>query len=126
MKIDISNIIKSSIDAKTKMLNENQEAIQKACELMLNSVMSGNKILWCGNGGSAADSQHMSAELMGGLRSHNRDPIPSIALTTDSSFVTAWSTIQHLIIFFQDRSMELVHLETFLSQFLLAETQQTF
>ena len=91
MKIDISNIIKSSIDAKTKMLNENQEAIQKACELMLNSVMSGNKILWCGNGGSAADSQHMSAELMGGLRSHNRDPIPSIALTTDSSFVTAWS-----------------------------------
>lgn len=91
MKIDISNIIKSSIDAKTKMLNENQEAIQKACELMLYSVMSGNKILWCGNGGSAADSQHMSAELMGGLRSHNRDPIPSIALTTDSSFVTAWS-----------------------------------
>ena len=41
MKIDIPNIIKSSIDAKTKMLNENQEAIQKACELMLNSVMSG-------------------------------------------------------------------------------------
>ena len=80
MKIDISNIIKSSIDSKTKMLNENQEAIQKACELMLNSVMSGNKILWCGNGGSAADSQHMSAELMGGLRSHNRDPIPSIAI----------------------------------------------
>ena len=91
MKIDISNIIKSSIDAKTKMLYENQEAIQKACELMLNSVMSGNKILWCGNGGSAADAQHLATELMGGMTSHERKPIPSIALTTDSSFITAWS-----------------------------------
>ena len=47
--------------------------------------------MWCGNGGSAADSQHMAAELMGGLISHNRPPIPSIALTTDTSFLTAWT-----------------------------------
>ena len=55
------------------------------------SIKDGNKVLWCGNGGSAADSQHMSKELMGGLRDHDRPPIPSISLTTDSSFLTAWS-----------------------------------
>ena len=91
MKINLRKIIETSIDAKTKMLNVNLEAIDNACKLMLGSVNGGNKILWCGNGGSAADSQHMSAELMGGLRSHTRDPIPSIALSTDSSFLTAWS-----------------------------------
>ena len=59
--------------------------------MMIDSINNGKKILWCGNGGSAADAQHMAAELMGGLRSHTRMPIPSIALTTDSSFITAWS-----------------------------------
>ena len=54
-------------------------------------LINDNKIFWCGNGGSAADAQHMSAELMGGLRSHNRPAIASIALTTDSSFLTAWA-----------------------------------
>ena len=49
------------------------------------------KILWCGNGGSAADAQHLATELMGGMSDHDRKPIPSIALTTDSSFITAWA-----------------------------------
>ena len=53
--------------------------------------LNNKKILWCGNGGSAADAQHMAAELMGGLRDHNRPAIASIALTTDSSFLTAWA-----------------------------------
>ncbi len=49
------------------------------------------KILWCGNGGSAGDAQHLATELMGGMTSHDRKPISSIALTTDTSFITAWS-----------------------------------
>ena len=58
---------------------------------MIDAAKKGNKILWCGNGGSAADAQHMAAELMGGLRTHDRPAIASLALTTDSSFITAWS-----------------------------------
>ena len=58
---------------------------------MVETAKNNKNIFWCGNGGSAADSQHMAAELMGGLRSHNRPPIRSIALTTDSSFITAWA-----------------------------------
>ena len=54
-------------------------------------IQKGNKILWCGNGGSAAQAQHLFTELVGGLRDHNRKAIPSISLTTDSSFLTAWS-----------------------------------
>ena len=48
----------------------------------------GNKVLWCGNGGSAADSQHMAAELMGRFRRERRG-LASIALTTDTSILTA-------------------------------------
>ena len=58
---------------------------------MISVIKTGNKILWCGNGGSAADAQHLATELMGGMGTYDRRPIPSIALTTDSSFLTAWS-----------------------------------
>ena len=73
------------------MLNACAENIQAAAQMMIDASKAGNKILWCGNGGSAADAQHMAAELMGGLRDHDRPAIASIALTTDSSFVTAWA-----------------------------------
>jgi len=53
-------------------------------------IRNGNTILWCGNGGSAADSQHMSAELVGKYK-FNRKPISSISLTTDTSILTAIS-----------------------------------
>jgi D-sedoheptulose 7-phosphate isomerase len=67
------------------------EDIEKAAEMMVAAAENGRMIFWCGNGGSAADAQHMAAELMGGLRSHDRPAIKSIALTTDSSFITAWA-----------------------------------
>jgi D-sedoheptulose 7-phosphate isomerase len=51
-------------------------------------VRNGKKVLWCGNGGSAADSQHLAAELMGRFRRERR-ALPSIALTTDTSILTA-------------------------------------
>lgn len=55
---------------------------------MTRAILEGNKVLWCGNGGSAADSQHMAAELMGRFRRERRG-LPSVALTTDTSILTA-------------------------------------
>ena len=90
-KLDPVQIIISNNEVIKNMLSSCVEDILIACEILISSIKDGNKVFWCGNGGSAADSQHMSTELMGGLRDHDRPPIPSIALTTDSSFLTAWS-----------------------------------
>ncbi|MED5248673.1 MAG: SIS domain-containing protein, partial [Candidatus Neomarinimicrobiota bacterium] len=79
MTLGIRQIINNSAKTKHLMLEKCENDIQKACQMMIESIKNGNKILWCGNGGSAADAQHMAAELMGGLRSHDRKPIPSIA-----------------------------------------------
>ncbi len=90
----------SSHTTAINQLNQQTEPIVSALQLMLTAVENGKKILWCGNGGSAADAQHMAAELMGGLRDHDRPAIPSIALTTDSSFITAWSNDVHYDVIF--------------------------
>lgn len=64
------------------------DRINLLIEQVVRSLQTGGKVLWCGNGGSAADAQHMAAELM--VRYvKNRRPLASIALTTDSSILTA-------------------------------------
>ncbi len=63
-------------------------AISQAVDLMFAALTNGNKILACGNGGSAADSQHFAAELVGRFE-RERLPLPAIALTTDTSIMTA-------------------------------------
>jgi D-sedoheptulose 7-phosphate isomerase len=65
-----------------------QGVLQAIAQAMTATLRSGGKILWCGNGGSAADSQHLAAELVGRFRRERR-PLPSIALTTDTSILTA-------------------------------------
>ena len=62
--------------------------IERASELILNSIISGGKVMICGNGGSAADSQHMAAELVGRFEK-NRKGMPAIALSTDTSNITS-------------------------------------
>lgn len=62
--------------------------IQKAAIVIVEAIRLGNKVMWCGNGGSAADSQHLAAELVGRYKIA-RPGISSIALTTDSSVMTA-------------------------------------
>ena len=91
IKENIKNQILESAKIKNEMVKNGVESIEKAAELLIGSINAGGKILWCGNGGSAADAQHLATELMGGMSDHDRMPIPSIALTTDSSFITAWS-----------------------------------
>jgi len=62
--------------------------ISQAVELMFMALSNGNRILACGNGGSAADCQHFAAELVGRFE-RERLPLPAMALTTDSSILTA-------------------------------------
>jgi len=88
---DIKSIIQENNTVLVKMLDQCVADIKEASDLSILAIKNGKKIIWCGNGGSAADAQHMAAELMGGLVSHDREPIPSIALTTDTSFITAWA-----------------------------------
>jgi len=70
----------------TKMGDLN-DIVQAAAQIMAESVLSGGTILLCGNGGSAADCQHIAAEFMGRFL-EDRAPISSVALTTDSSALT--------------------------------------
>lgn len=64
--------------------------IERATALIVEGYRGGGKVLVCGNGGSAADAQHMAGELMG-TTGTAREPLPCIALTTDTSVITAWS-----------------------------------
>ncbi len=69
-------------------LSEVTPGILEAGDLIVETVKRGNKILVCGNGGSAADAQHFAAELVGRFEKE-RKGLPAIALTTDSSILTA-------------------------------------
>ena len=64
------------------------QPIEQAIEIMFTALSNGNKILACGNGGSAADCQHFAAELVGRFE-RERLPLPAMALTTDTSILTA-------------------------------------
>ncbi len=80
--------IRFSIDTKEKLLAKCLDSIATTSERLMEVVDRGGKIMFCGNGGSAADSQHLAAELVGHLR-HDRRPLPALALTTDTSALTA-------------------------------------
>jgi len=65
-----------------------QPVLESIARAMTTTLRAGGKILWCGNGGSAGDSQHLAAELVGRFRRERRG-LASLALTTDSSVLTA-------------------------------------
>jgi D-sedoheptulose 7-phosphate isomerase len=67
-----------------------ESQLEKAAYILVKVLKSGNKILLCGNGGSAADAQHIAAELTGRYKAERRG-LPAIALTTDTSALTAIS-----------------------------------
>jgi D-sedoheptulose 7-phosphate isomerase len=71
-------------------LRAERAVLQRIAAEMVQAVLAGKKILWCGNGGSAADSQHLAAEFVGRFR-RDRRGLPSIALTTDTSILTSLS-----------------------------------
>jgi D-sedoheptulose 7-phosphate isomerase len=77
-----------SAELKMQAATELAQPIAQAVELMFTALSNGNKILACGNGGSAADCQHFAAELVGRFE-RERLPLPGLALTTDTSILTA-------------------------------------
>jgi D-sedoheptulose 7-phosphate isomerase len=84
----IRQIARESIEAKRAFFDANAEAVARAAEMVIASVRGGGKVLVFGNGGSAADAQHIAAELVNRLN-YDHPPIPAIALTTDTSILTS-------------------------------------
>lgn len=86
----VADSITQSIITKTKLIDHKIPDIEKCGKKLAETIKNGKKILICGNGGSAADSQHIAAELVIRFRSHvSRPAIPAIALTVDTSILTA-------------------------------------
>jgi D-sedoheptulose 7-phosphate isomerase len=86
----IVDSLNESSETKLKIKDQLQTEILKAAEILSGCFKSGNKLLLCGNGGSAADCQHIATELMIRLNHHiERPALPAIALTTDTSNLTA-------------------------------------
>lgn len=84
---DISLEIIESVKAKQKM---DVDVIAKIADVIIDCYKNGRKVLICGNGGSAADAQHVAGELVGRFKLE-RHALPCIALTTDSSIITAYA-----------------------------------
>lgn len=78
----------SSIATKQQAQEQLMEPITQASQIMVTALLNGNKILSCGNGGSAGDAQHFSSEMLNRFE-RERPSLPAIALTTDSSTVTS-------------------------------------
>ena len=72
MKDQIINEIMENISVNKSVIDKCVDSIELAANVMISVIKSGNKILWCGNGGSAADAQHLATELMGGMRNYDR------------------------------------------------------
>ena len=88
MKKKIEKILEEAITVKKDLIASQVDAIGNAAEMMIKALKSGGKVMIFGNGGSAADSQHMAAELVGRFMKERRG-LPAIALTTNTSILTA-------------------------------------
>jgi D-sedoheptulose 7-phosphate isomerase len=91
-----ASFVRAEIDKSVAMLNALRAdptllaAVERAARLCADALGRGNKVMFAGNGGSAADAQHLAAELVGKLN-YERPGLPALALTTDSSILTAVS-----------------------------------
>lgn len=91
-KHDKATAVEDQFEEHQQTISKNSHLvplIKEAAELISNAIKKGNKVLICGNGGSAADAQHIAAELVGYYETKSKG-LPAIALTTDTSFLTAW------------------------------------
>lgn len=86
----IQRQFRESAEVKQAMAKKLAREVNQVSVEMIRALQNGKKIMWCGNGGSAADSQHLSTELVSRLR-FTRPAVASLALTTDTSLLTAHS-----------------------------------
>jgi D-sedoheptulose 7-phosphate isomerase len=86
----IKNIIAESIRVKTEILQSDEmiARLEKVANIITRAFQNGKKVLFCGNGGSAADAQHLAAEFSGRFYT-DRDALPAEALHTNTSYLTA-------------------------------------
>ena len=88
MRPKIQKILREEIAVKRKLLKTQAGNIEKAAKIVIECLKKGGKILICGNGGSAADAQHIAAEFVGRFKLE-RIALPAIALTVNTSILTA-------------------------------------
>lgn len=90
MSVQIKNLIQASIDVKLKVLEnkEIQKTLADCVEKITTAFKNGNKVLFAGNGGSAADAQHLAAEFSGRFYT-DREALPAEALHVNTSYMTA-------------------------------------
>jgi D-inositol-3-phosphate glycosyltransferase len=88
-------IVKRGFDQSLRVLQASQQSLQgsilEAADILSHCFAQGNKVLICGNGGSAADAQHCAAEFVGRFKCGERPGFPAMALTADTAVLTAWS-----------------------------------
>ena len=84
----LREVLTESLDAHRRLLEEGPAQLAQIAGMVARAIASGNKLLLCGNGGSAADAQHVAGELVGRF-ARESEPWPALALTTDSSILTA-------------------------------------
>jgi D-sedoheptulose 7-phosphate isomerase len=84
----IRSSIQESIDVKAQLLEQHVSIMAHLAEILINALRAGKKLVLFGNGGSAADAQHVAAELVNRFLM-NRDALAAIALTTDTSVLTS-------------------------------------
>ena len=102
-------VLRESIEVKTRLLEEQQlSTITQLSELMINALQKGKKLVLFGNGGSAADAQHIAAELVGQFQM-KRGSLAAIALTTDTSILTALGNDRGFDQLFSRQVQALVH-----------------
>lgn len=87
MQQRLQKIVEESVKVKQQMLPAALPAAEQAALALIKAFEKGNRLFLCGNGGSAADSQHIAAEFIGRFRKERR-ALPAIALTTDTSVLT--------------------------------------
>jgi D-sedoheptulose 7-phosphate isomerase len=90
----ILNIVEDSIRVKNRFINENLDSIIEGADILASCLASGHKILIFGNGGSAADAQHIAAEFVNRFQIE-RPPMAALALTTDTSIITSIGNDYH-------------------------------
>ena len=87
----MTNVIENAFDEIANnftKLKQKSSTVEQIAQMWIEALASGNKVIFCGNGGSAADSQHLAAELMGRYK-FDRAPMPAMSLTVDTSALTA-------------------------------------
>ena len=94
MKEIILNILQDSLETKEQFIKDNLDLIQEGADSLATCITSGHKIMILGNGGSAADAQHIAAEFVNRFQVE-RPPLAALALTTDTSVITSIANDYH-------------------------------